>query len=86
MIAIAVLLSHIGILMYWYYELMGLRLYPRFTLYSFFFSEEAAKTFYENTENFVQLGLALLLIGLIASVVIRTRRVDTCSAENLGTP
>lgn len=77
LIAIAVLLSHIGILMYWYYELMSRRLYPRLTLYSLFFSEEAARMFYENTENFVQLGLALLLIGLVVGVVLRARRADT---------
>jgi hypothetical protein len=84
LIAIAMSLCHLGVLMYWYYQLMSRRLYPRLTLYSLFFSEEAANTFYENTENFVQLGLALLLIGLVVGVVLRTRRVDTCSAENLG--
>lgn len=66
MIALVLLLCQIGVLIFWYYELMSRRLYPDLLFYSFFYSEEAASTFKDYTENFVQGGATLLLIGLLA--------------------
>ena len=72
-ITIFLLFCQLGMLVYWYYEMMSRELYPRLTFFSLIFSPNAIGIVREYPENFVQAIIAFVLLGLLVWICFVAR-------------